>query len=89
MPEFIVELYRSRTDAATIAADAEGARRAAEELTREGTPVRLLRSIFVPDDETCLLLYEAASAAAVGAAAMRAGLRYERVAEAIEPGLPA
>lgn len=56
---------------------------AAAELTREGTPVRCLRSIFVPEDETCFLLCEAGSAAAVLETAQRAALTFERIAEAV------
>lgn len=83
MAEFLVELYVSRTDAAAAAQGAERARLAALELTREGTPVRYLRSIFVPEDETCLYLYEAASADAVRIAAERAALSFERVVETV------
>ncbi len=61
---------------------APSARVGAEELAREGTPVRFVRSILVPDDETCLLLYEAASADAVHAAAQRAEMPFERVSQA-------
>ncbi|MGH7359236.1 MAG: nickel-binding protein [Candidatus Rokuibacteriota bacterium] len=82
MAEFLVELYVSRTDAGAVELGAARARAAAEALTREGTPVRYLRSIFVPEDETCFL-YEAGSADAVREAAGRAGLAFERVAEAI------
>jgi len=82
--EFLVELYFSRTDGAAVERGAERARLAAEELTREGTPVHYLRSLFVPEDETCFFLYEAASADAVREAAGRAGLRFERVTEAVE-----
>lgn len=81
MAEFLVELYVSRTDEAAVERDAERARLAAEELTREGTPVRYLRSIFVPEDETCFLLFEAGSAEAVREAAQRAALQFERIAE--------
>jgi Nickel responsive protein SCO4226-like len=81
--EFLVELYVSRVDRASVEAGAERARRAAESLTAEGTPVRYLRSIFVPEDETCFYLYEAASVEAVREAARRAALRFERVAEAV------
>src|SRR5690242_9294473 len=83
MPEFLVELYVSRVDAASIRRSAERARRAAEELSDEGTPVRYLRAIFVPEDETCFQLYRASSVAAVRAVAPRAGLRFERISEAI------
>ena len=58
------------------------ARAACEELSRHGTRVRFLRSIFVPEDETCFHLYEAVSADAVRQAARHAGLDYARVAEA-------
>jgi Protein of unknown function (DUF4242) len=81
--EYLVETYTPRTDEAAIRHAAGRARIAAEQLTRDGNPVRLLHSIFVPEDETCLYLYEAASADAVHEAARRAGLPFERVAEAI------
>ena len=74
-----MELYVSRADACAIERDAERVRLAAEEQTRRGTPVRLERTIFVPDDETCFLLIEASSAEAVRHAADLAALPYERV----------
>ena len=83
MAEYILELYVSRGDPTAVAAGAELAQAAAEELTREGTPVRYIRAIFVPEDETCFFLYEACSADAVREAAARAGLGAERVIEAL------
>ena len=83
MAEFLVELYVSRTEPLAAEQGAARARLVAEQLTREGTPVRCLRSIFVPEDETCFYLYEAASADHVRAAVERAGLPFERVAEAV------
>jgi hypothetical protein len=83
MPEFLVELYVSRADAGSVRRSAERARHAAHELSDEGTFVRYLRSIYVPDDETCFQLYRAGSVAAVRAVAPRAGLRFERISEAI------
>jgi hypothetical protein len=81
--EFLVELYLSRTDTGAVERGARDARRAADELTREGTNVQYVRSIFVPEDETCFYLYEAAAADHVREAAHRAGLAFERVAEAV------
>jgi uncharacterized protein DUF4242 len=81
--EYVVELYVAREDVAALELSAERARRAAEELTREGTPVRFLRSIFLPVDETCFFLYEAASAELVREVARRAQLPFDRVAEAV------
>jgi hypothetical protein len=83
VPQYLVELYVARTDADTVERDASNAERAADELTRNGTPVRYLHSIFVPDDETCLLLFEAASVDHVREAARRAGLTSGRVTEAV------
>ena len=83
MTEFLVELYVSRTDSLAAESGGERGRLAAEELTREGTPVRYVRSIFVPEDETCFHLYEAATADAVHEVARRAALRFERVAQAV------
>ncbi len=47
---------------------------AAGELVREGTPVRYVRMTFLPDDETCFHIFEAASEEAVGEACRRAGI---------------
>lgn len=78
-----MERYISLADAATIDRTAERSRAVAEELTREGIPVRYLRSIFLPDDETCFHLYEAESADAVREMARRAELRFDRIVTAV------
>jgi hypothetical protein len=83
MPEFLVELYVARQASDAVTIDLERARRAAEELTSEGTPVRCVRSILVPEDETCLCLYEAESIDAVRAASVRSGLSFERISAAV------
>jgi hypothetical protein len=49
----------------------------------EGEPVRFLRSIFVPEDDACFLLYEGPSAESVRAAALRARLGVRRVDAAL------
>jgi hypothetical protein len=84
MTEYLLELYVARADALAVGRRAERVRRAAEEHTEAGTPVRYLRSIFVPDDETCFLIFEAGSADAVREVARRASLSFEHVAAAIE-----
>ena len=79
MAEFLVELYVSRADADGVEREAQRARRAAAALTAEGRPVRLVRSIFVPEDETCFLLVEADTVETVHEAATRAAVPFERV----------
>jgi len=81
--EFLVELYVSRMNAPNVDSGARRARLAAEALTRSGTTVRYLRSIFVPEDETCFLLFEAASANEVRDAARSAELPFQRISEAV------
>lgn len=83
MAEFLLERYASRSDSEAAAASADRARREAEQLSREGTRVRLVRSIFVPEDETCFDLYEAESLDAVREAARRAELRVDRITTSV------
>lgn len=81
MTEFLVELYVPKAYFAGAAAGCGRLRAAADELTAEGWPVRLVRSIFVPEDETCFLLIEALTADEVRETARRAGVTCERVTE--------
>jgi hypothetical protein len=82
MAEYLIETYVARTDTDAVGRGGILARIAAEELVREGTAVYYLRSIFVPEDETCFYVYEADSVDAVRAAAERASLPAARVLEA-------
>ena len=83
MPEFLIELYVSVDDNAAVERSARNARLAAKDLTREGRSVQYVRSIFVPEDETCFFLYEASTADDVAEAARRASLPFDRVALAV------
>lgn len=84
MAEFVVELYVPKEDRAAAESSAERNRIAAEALAREGIGVRYLRTIFLPDDETCFHLYEGPSVEAVREAARRAGVAFARIAEAVD-----
>jgi hypothetical protein len=83
MREFVAEQYVARSDVDAPARGAEAARLAAEELTGEGTHVKFVRFIFVPEDETCMYIFGADSIEDVRAALARTSLRFERVAEAV------
>jgi hypothetical protein len=52
-------------------------------MRREGTRVRFLRSVYVPEDDACFQLYEAASAEAVREAAERAELSFAGLTEVV------
>jgi hypothetical protein len=60
------------------------ARLEAERLSRDGMAVRFLRSIYLPEDDTCLFLYEGDSAEAVGEAGRRAQLQVLGIAPALQ-----
>ena len=85
MSEFVGEMYLARTDLDAVHRTAALARAAAEALALDGADVRYVQSMFVPDDETFFCVYEAASADAVRAAAARAFLTFDRIAEAMTP----
>jgi hypothetical protein len=80
---FLVESYLPRSAGALDDAP-ESARRAAELATKEGIAVRYLRTTVLPGDETCFHLFEASSHAVIEAAALRAGLAFDRIVEARE-----
>ena len=82
MAEYLVELYVAQGDHAAAQHHVAVAERAGADLTREGRAVRYLQSFFVPEDETCFLLYEADSVDLVTEAVGRAGLRLEHVSAA-------
>jgi ubiquinone/menaquinone biosynthesis C-methylase UbiE len=82
MAEYLVELYVAQGDHTAARHHAASAEQAGTDLAREGRAVRYLRSIFVPEDETCFLLYQADSADLVTEAVARAGLRLEHVSAA-------
>ena len=80
MTSWLIEAY---APGSTNVAEVEArARDAAAELTRAGTPIRYLRTIFVRQDETCFHVFEAASAETVREVAERARLSAQRIVEA-------
>jgi hypothetical protein len=83
MSSYLLEAY---TPASALLEEVEARMRmAAAELSESGTPVRYVRSIFVPDDETCFHLLDGPSHEAVAEAAKRAGISTARITKAL-PG---
>lgn len=76
--EFLAELYSEAGDVDGRSALIQRAWEAAE----ESGDVRFVRSMFLPDDETCFLVFEAESAAAVANLAEQALLPIDRVVRA-------
>ena len=84
MPRYLAEWYIPRSQSRKAHAAARDVRTAAEELTREGTPVRYVRTTLLPDDETCFHIFEATTQEAVGETCRRAGIATGRIVAAIE-----
>ncbi len=58
---YLVELGDATGGRPTVQALGDRARRSARDLVSEGSSVRFLRIVFLPEDDSCYLLYEAAS----------------------------
>jgi hypothetical protein len=86
---YLVEVYLPRSRAHEARASGRRARAVAEALAHEGVPIRYVRTTYLPDDETCFHVFEAASTDAVAEAGRRAGLGRVRVVLAVETSRPA
>jgi hypothetical protein len=82
MSEFLVETY-AQYEAPSAAASLERLSRAADQLSKTGAEVRLQRAIYLPEDDTCFYLFQASSADAVRDAMRGAGLRPDRITQAV------
>ncbi len=83
MTRYVVERHLPGFTAEQLPGAAALAKSATADMSREGTPVRYLRSTFIPGEDKCYCLFEAASADVVRRANERAGLPFERVQEAV------
>lgn len=81
--EFLLEMYVSKSTPELVGLGADRARRVALTLRRQHRAVELLRTIFVPEEETAFFVYEAASADDVREAARLAALPADRVVESV------
>jgi hypothetical protein len=79
MPHFIVEEYAAGLGRRDLDELVERAQSAAAALSAEHVLTRLVQSLFVPEDEVCLHLFEAPNRTAATEAAHRAGISTERV----------
>lgn len=83
MPTYMAERYLPGITPEQLQAAAGSAKSTTAQMTQEGTPVRYLRSTFIPGEEKCFCLFEGPSAEAVRTANDRAHLPYERIVEAM------
>ena len=78
MPKYMVERRLPGLTADQLTAAASRAKSMTAKMTAEGTPVRYLRSTFVPGEDKCFCLFEGSSADVVreAASAVRPERRY-------------
>jgi hypothetical protein len=81
---YLVETYVPNTRVQEARAEGQRARAAAGQLSRDGSAIRYVRTTFLPDDETCFHVFEAASDETVEEVCRRAELGRARVVLAIE-----
>jgi hypothetical protein len=82
MPMYMVERHLPGITSDQLGAAAARAKSTTAEMSRQGTPVRYLRSTFLPKEEKCFCLFEGPSADAVKQANDRAKIPFERIVEA-------
>lgn len=83
MPKYMVERHLPGITSDQLSAAAARAKSTTAQMSEEGTPIRYLRSTFVPSEEKCYCLFDGPSADMVEQANKRADIPYERVVEAI------
>lgn len=83
---FLVERYLPGGSRDQALADLTETRRACEELAGEGTVVRHLSSMLVPEDETCFAFFTARSLDEVRQLIERTDIPYQRIVEAEQIG---
>jgi len=83
---FTVELLAPGSGWTELQGATARARRAAEQMRGEGTHVRFLRSVFVPEDGACFFLFEGCSKTHVREAVARAELGVRDVSAALRLG---
>lgn len=86
---YLVEHFRPGLHAEELTRHASRVRDTADEMEREGKPVRHVRSTIVPVDESFLCIFEAASEELVREAYARAGITFERISAAVTVGAAA
>ncbi len=71
---FLIELRQPGAGYEDIEAVSARSRAACDEMAAHSSVIRLVRSVFLPEDGSCLLLFEAASARLVAEVAHRVGV---------------
>lgn len=88
MPVFAADRHLPGISMEGLAGAQKAAIAQSERSTAEGRPVTYIRSMYVPEDDRCMCLFEAENAADVERVNRDAGIPFERVVPAhdLTPG---
>jgi len=84
MSIYLVERSLKGIAMSDLAAAQKAAIATAQRFSADGTPVRYIRSTFVPDSGTCMCLFEADEADAVKRVNESARIPFDRIVEALD-----
>jgi hypothetical protein len=84
MQVFLVERSLKGIPMEQLAAAQQRAIHTAEDMSRAGTPIRYIRSTFVPESGQCMCLFEGQDAEAVKALNRDAQIPFDCVKEALD-----
>jgi hypothetical protein len=84
MQVFMVERSLKGIPLEQLAAAQQRAIRTAADMSAAGTPIRYIRSTFVPDSGQCMCLFESGDAQAVEALNRQAEIPFTRVQPALD-----
>jgi len=83
MASYLIEAY-TPIDGHELAQSVARITTVAHAMSRRGIPVRHVKAILVPDDETCFYLVDAPSVDAVERLARKAHFTFTRIVEVVE-----
>jgi hypothetical protein len=81
--KYIVEAYAPTSQTASLGNRDVRLRTAAEEMAAQGTAIRYLNTLFIPEEEICFFVFEASSPEDVAEVSRRAQIDYERIVRAL------
>ena len=84
MSVYMVERSLKGIAMSDLAAAQQAAIATSKRFSAEGTPVRYIRSTFVPESGACMCLFEASGADAVKRVNEEAKIPFDRVTEALD-----
>ena len=84
MKQFLVEVFVPRSRVGELPAAKKRVRAAARRLSHNDHEIRFVRAMYVPEDETCFYIFDAASADLVAEVSGLADLSNGRVVATLE-----